>query len=121
MSREIDALVAEHVMGYEVHGKTTIPFKPFRSIQGGGGGRVERIEDYSTSIEAAWVVVEKTDLLSWDFCLARIAPNNHWAIMAAYDKDSEGCDGTIIAEAKTAPMAICLAALRSKNVKVDDV
>lgn len=137
--RELDALVAEKVMGWDVlttrefhrHGKSgdvvdcgddgifvaerdrsaTTPFNP------------------STSISAAWSVVEQMRELGWHIDLdndgsQKIGAEESWTWNALlwtdrddYDGDGDGDWPT--AHADTAPRAICLAALRAVGVEVE--
>lgn len=112
--RELDALVAEKVMGWKLEpytrciqvlpveagrppeGADTSKLKPFNNI-----GSYE-IPHYSTAIAAAWEVVEKLRLA--------ILPmsNGQWG--AAVNEDKEFVPGFI---ANTAQHAICLAALKA--------
>lgn len=88
--REIDALVAEHVMGLkEVRGYTSIPC-------------------YSTDISAAWDVVEKLG------CYVEYWPG-YGASMKSSGRDSPD----FLGKAKTAPLAICLAALKLKGIDIE--
>jgi len=88
--RELDALVAEKVMGYITHGQ-------FREKN---GVRV-MIDRYSTDIAAAWEVVEMFSYIDIhrydDFFACAIYPIGNSAVMRA--------------RGKTMPEAICKAAL----------
>lgn len=112
---ELDALVAEKVMGCSVVLSDLTGSKvcgcdikvcgvDIRPHSGGWFG----VAPYSTSIEAAWEVAEKVRigvLLDWE------EPGEYHAT----DKPmchSEGC-GPKCATAATAPHAICLAALKA--------
>ncbi len=111
MSREIDALIAEHVMGLDASvypirngtvysdGKTT-----FRIDEG--------LPHYSTSIKDAWEVIEKvkhdgTFSLDW-------YEDEGWNVVQYIGNE---IDTTI---ADTASLAICKAALKAKGVKYDN-
>lgn len=96
-TREIDALVADHVMGLSgPWGATFLGGKP--------------LPHYSTDIAAAWEVVEKVGDIKLegyrcvDGCF-------RWCV-TTFDLDD------IEIRADTAPMAICLAALKAKGVEV---
>ncbi len=117
---ELDALVAEKVMGLEVSWWSLHPHPdpdewhevllpddkgdmPTRQV-GGPGGRT--VSPYSTSIAAAWEVVEK--FVSHG-CAAWVEGDGHTGYRA-------GCTsqrGRFEAEGETAPHAICLAALKA--------
>lgn len=110
MSREIDALVAEKVMGLwgfckcdgEI-GFTRHPTRDrFECIDCGGWLG----ENYSTDIAAAWEVVEK--LSTWPWCFTRSGET------FKFDLGYEG--ERYYAVAETPAMAICLAALKAKGV-----
>lgn len=124
--RRIDALVAEHVMG-----------EPFLEVCEGCGEKFDgfvphcdwacALCDYqygsdptcppfSASIEAAWAVVEK--LARDEAATTRIdAGEDYIATVGWYgSRHDEFFRGQ--ARASTAPLAICLAALRAKGVEV---
>lgn len=127
MSRKIDALVAEHVMGLEV--KSVI--KEFIT-EGGFSDEPkkelfrEKVEDfivsdgpiyvdcphYSTDISAAWLVVEKLNNEGYRIFIDN---GNKWMCQFIVpDKWSTQHPED------TAPMAICLAALKAKGVDYDN-
>lgn len=85
-SRELDALVAEHVMHQ--------PIDKFALAQ----GVLYNIPPYSTSIAAAWEVVEKLAVVG----SAVLKKENGWICVL----------GLETADANTAPLAICRAALK---------
>ena len=96
MTRAIDALIAEHV--FEI-------IMPPNS---------EYIRNYSTSIADAWLVVEKMG------CIA--TSENTWDLFNII-KTPEGFDasfGHFSVEVEDAPLAICLAALKSLGLEVPD-
>lgn len=88
--RELDALVAEKVLGSE-----RIGWAP------------------STDIAAAWELVEKLkDILKGEFCLSFV--NSEWTVYRDWHTDSEP-----LGWAQTAPHAICLAALNVVGVELN--
>ena len=90
--KEIDLLIAEHIMGWYVSpsGLVSQKNKP-------GDFVIDACEEtpFSTNIGYAWLVADKLKLT--------IAPYKDGKYHAA--------DGTVIAWADTAPLAICRAAL----------
>ncbi len=89
MTRKIDALVAEHVMGLDPN-------------------RAEfALDEYSTDIAAAWEVVEK---MSVPLEIIRHRDGKQWGVLDARFRNTTWAD--------TAPLAICLAALKAKGVEV---
>ena len=71
---------------------------------------VQVFKPYSTSIEAAWEVVEKMRELGWLISLDGIAVSTQETVVKFISKDDRiGWD----CRAKTAPLAICLAALKA--------
>lgn len=139
--RELDALIAEKVMGLNVQSspetsggdgspgnRMLIGSKPVYYDEPRGSivrGFGKDIPPYSTSIAAAWEVVEKLDLFS-KFYLHKI-PKGEWAGMngyykiQSYEMDKMGSLGEwshfTFAEGETAPHAICKAALAAVGVK----
>ena len=107
--RELDALIAEKVMGETVTwggdpGGTIIPWV------GEPDGIQGECPPYSTDIAAAWAVVEKDDGWGFDWRLKRWAASSKpWTCTADRITDSR----RFYVEAVTAPLAICLVALRA--------
>jgi hypothetical protein len=100
MSRKIDALIAEHVMG-KPHDEIYYPHR----FNAEGEKVIRRlIPQYSTDISAAWEVVGKMGHLglNWEPLVI-----DKWDCV--FERESTKAD--------TAPMAICKAALKAKNVK----
>lgn len=104
--RELDALVAEKVMGWTVALEDRGPCRVWRPHEN-SAERSQPIPPYSTSIEAAWEVVEKMRQREFGFSL-----NDAWiAWFLAAPNEYQ-------ADADTAPHAICLAALKAVGVDV---
>ena len=114
--RELDALIAEKVMGLDVHNKVNIFYNRPKNQKHGW----QNIPHYSTKIADAWLVVEK--LANEGFCPALIYDDDgSWTM--AFDgiqnlpEDDEPLITSFCIEAKmiadTAPLAICLAALKA--------
>lgn len=112
--RELDALVAEKVMGWT-----------YRTFPDGAcplvkhwycGEQYMLMKSFSTSITDAWQVVEKLNNL-WQGHWSLVRVDGEWAI---YENpyDIEGYPPT--AQAMTAPLAICLAALKAVGVGVPE-
>jgi hypothetical protein len=103
--RELDALVAEKVMGLLV-------IEPLR-LYYRHPTVTDEIPEYSTEIAAAWEVVEKiktqvkAETDSRDFTIMYV--DNKWLVGWALEYDG-GMDKLVSAD--TAPHAICLAALK---------
>lgn len=112
--RELDALVAEKVMGWkrlyrvDWHGMDWMWDKK----QGALYPEIQTTPQYSTSIEAAWEVVGKFTF----FYLWRDGKllDGQWEC-----KLTEKDEREFYVVAPTAPHAICLAALRAVGVDVD--
>ncbi len=101
---EIDALVAEKVMGYEIRYGNIVR-----------DGKRSGIPPYSQKIEHAWKVVDKMKIL--------ISPQSEGApkeckYMAEY-ADMPWEDSIQVFN-ESAPLAICLAALKSVGVEVEE-
>jgi hypothetical protein len=107
--RELDALIAEKVMGY-------VPPRPGTVGYDMKDLPRNRVPHYSTDIAAAWQVVEKLNLLSKmkDGCLYFDPSLNKWVI-SEWSGGREFAEGSV--EADTAPHAICLAALKAIGVE----
>ncbi len=144
--RELDALVAEKVMGYEVKPLSAWPDKypsredrsklvrsvwmvrdamnPICFIE--GNPRSPKVGDsdghwspcdipsYSTSIAAAWEVVEKLTKI-FGLTMTRLPNDDSWEI-SIYRLNEDGdymATADDIVSAATAPLAICRAALKA--------
>jgi hypothetical protein len=109
--REIDALIAIHVFGWQkVKNHETAYFK--------ADGRMDELPCYSTDIASAWTVVEAVGPKFRRFEVHRVG-GEYVALIEGGDSD---VDAAYIAsaEADTAPMAICLAALKTVGVEVSE-
>lgn len=105
--RELDALVAEKVFGWEVDWAVptypTVDMKRISDDPVAVGLRTGSIPPYSTDIAAAWQVGESLSAKGHWFEIRRRPDGGYWAAFG------EGMS----AEADTAPLAICLAALKA--------
>ena len=96
MSRKIDRLIAQHIMSNEILWGDTIPH-------------------YSTDIAKAWEVVEEMNP-EYNFFIRML----HRPAVRVIRKEYMGHENTSTIFDESAPMAICLAALKAKGVEVDD-
>lgn len=115
--RELDALVAEKVMGWKIEGRPIrLSGGHFDDVRIPADGTVKMLPSYSTDIAAAWQVVEKVrELNGWPFILESHgdpgAPGRWWA----YFQKTIG-DRSVNGHGHEAPRAICLAALKAVGV-----
>ena len=120
-NREIDALVAEKVMGwsqvyindYPIANAPEYLYPPSDFAP----EEPEIVPHYSIDISAAWQVVEKMiDNESLDFPDFKLENYGFWRALFfdAVQNREHGMD-----EAMTAPMAICLAALKAKGIEIE--
>lgn len=120
--RELDALVAEKVMGFVLVPDghcdecRSMSKQPIFQFQDGSYGPCD---DYSTSIAAAWEVVEKLGY-TWEMELHLILPfcSGYWCdLFLVVEKgciiDKAHALKHVNAHADTAPLVICLAALEA--------
>lgn len=104
--REMDALVAEKVMGWEkVHNNPVVWGDSWYGID---GDALMRLPHYSTDIAAAWQVVEK--VIAGDEYEIGFENGQHYAKLGSA-KGGYAWAGQ--ATGTTAPHAICLAALKA--------
>lgn len=106
--RKLDALVAEHVMGERVIETD--------DCNGDDNLWLDRHDDlelphYSTDIADAWELVEK--ILTDDFQVKFVNYDDNRKWMA-------GWDGWNFTYGATAPLAICLAALKAKAIDISE-
>ena len=110
-NRTIDRLIAKHIMGLELCDDPVFSGPHYKHK-----GNTYPVITYSEDIAAAWEVVEKVDLFNiydglryWDNPL-------QWQIY-----DYCPYDGfEVVAQARTLPMAICLAALKAKAIELPE-
>lgn len=111
--RELDALVAEKVMGWELIGIAP------------SGGRVvhsprlweKELPHYSSDIAAAWQVVEKMEKDGWESgCETSKGIRRAWFAWDRRKRFSPKLPK--FAEAEAIPRAICLAALKAVGAEV---
>lgn len=133
MSRELDVLVCEHIFDWtwvteDAEEPDQVPF--LVSPEGGLGVYYPKVAAkfpniqptflpaHSTSISAAWEVVEKLRALGWFVHIDNVGFNNEdegqWRVFVQWfsDDDDNPRDGeSHVSDADTAPEAICKAAL----------
>jgi hypothetical protein len=122
MSREIDALVAEKVMGYvsgdwqdSFHGKVS-HFK-WRDPEKKMLYRENDLPHFSTNIAAAWQLLEKV-AQGRECEMIVIKSSTHTSDY--YQCQIQMADDTMVRTATTAPMAICLATLEFAGVEAHE-
>ena len=116
--RRLDDEVAEKVMGWTLSkGSLGLGSTAINRKGGLAGIMLDAIPHYSTDIEAAWEVVEKID--AWNCEVTRQhedSPAEYECILMMASKEDRSCwKGRFSAKAKTAPEAICRAALKAQE------
>jgi hypothetical protein len=122
--QELDLLVGKMVMGWdwidkvswmEIEGRGLVcTYAPWDIWHGNCPHINKELPAYSTEIAAAWKVVEKLDLLKWDFTLSREFDSTITGYVGLWViQEIEGDLRHIVSKAKTAPLAICKAALKA--------
>jgi hypothetical protein len=126
MSREIDALVAEHVMGWTVNRSDGRHWHTVAPAAGADNPHLlvgmDCCEDKycgcfmpSRRIESAWRVVEKMREREWSVMVDSTGfPDEEWRCLMWQGERERW----VPADAATAPMAICLAALKANGIEV---
>lgn len=119
-NREIDALVAEKVMGWKPRDSEFVPW-----VDSEGTG-VSCLPEFSYDVAEAWRVVE--EVAEYDrlgFSIEHLCENSgekwiaHFPTTSVPDCEEMDPDANE-AEADTAPMAICLAALKAVGVRAQE-
>ena len=114
--RELDALIAEKVMGLTL-GPAPMSANFEITCVKLGDHEWRNISYYSTEIGAAWEVVEKLRGAGWTFHVDDVGFNDategEWRVM--FTEATTGNEH-VFADGKTAPHAICLAALKAVEV-----
>jgi hypothetical protein len=114
--RDLDKLVAEQIFDWcdfweNASSRYLMGYPPQEQVMGIDGERQE-VWSYSADIAAAWSITEK-------FYSANVSKLSNGAEFEAYLVTTDGkanIDG--YAKAATAEIAICLAALKTKNIEV---
>ena len=109
--KERDALVAEKCMGW-----TNIDRTVYGEFWGKHPHRALSscpISPYSTRMQSAWAIVAK--VFPTQFCLSLGDDGGDWVVFPTWHSDSWDDSS----RAPTAPLAICLAALKAKGVITD--
>jgi len=123
--RELDALVAEKVMGWKWLERDE--FNEYRHLTPNGQKIQVAVPRYSTDIAAAWQIVEKIKFMQPGWEIYGLKPDhlqkftieyNGFGWRAGWAPVKLDGNMTIEAEAEAAPHAICLAALRAVGVEV---
>jgi hypothetical protein len=119
--RELDALVAEKVMGWSKRisaDHSNSPIKQLRAFgiiyawkDSEGNDRGLDVWHYSTDIAAAWQVVEKMKALEWRTEIAQTIQSGVDVTVIKWEGGEFG--GEFAEWGETAPHAICLAALKA--------
>lgn len=117
-NREIDALVAEKVMGWQ---KSTIHKGFWVTLQEDGCEfHHAAIAEWNPqkNIAFAWRVVEKWDELGWHWEIASGKSNIHVVVLTDNDDLPSTYGYLHRGIAPTAPLAICLAALEACGIEL---
>jgi len=113
--RKIDRLVAENVMGWELTYYTTTDEPKLEGIK--ADGKMDEVPNYSTNIADAWQVVEK--LIDKDYDFSIYNHNKEFNVEINIVEDDKHL--WFYGEADSAPLAICLAALKAVGVEVEEM
>lgn len=81
-------------------------------------GTALTVPPYSTDIAAAWQVLERMKENGWHYYVGDTLTDDHYARFHEF-MDDDGDEGA--SSAPTAPLAICLAALKACGVDVEGV
>lgn len=115
--RELDALIAQKVMGWEVKhsDELKLPSETYGPWPGRWAYRIPpstgwscMIPDFSTDIKAAWIVVERlhSEGVQFEIGNRRVFEPDELPFWAAFGKSNRH-----VTDGETAPHAICMAAL----------
>lgn len=123
--RELDTLVAEKLMGWELadlshhnYGTIVVAGPPGATLSPGS------IPCYSTDIGATWEVVEKlrADEYEVDIRVCYSTPHkcaHPWSVYIVESGVDKPFGRASTCHAESAPLAICLAALKVKGIEVE--
>ena len=128
--RELDALVAEKVMGWVLNRHefgSELPGGPLKSLGiAPDGSHIMGLPHFSTNISAAWEVVERLDALGYWF-QGRTRFDNEgehddgcWAGFTPHLTTGWNGQPDHYTNAPSMPHAICLAALKAVGIDIPD-
>ena len=116
-ARHLDGLVAEQVMGWH---RPTRPYQPWDKrpdLPGVMLCRQHELPRFCTDIAAAWQVVDKLrERFSVDVCVERSIARVRIFAGDRYDLLPGAVQDVAVAEAASAPVAICVAALQAVEI-----
>lgn len=124
--RELDALVAEKVMGLKINWDETTPCPLCGDVGRFCGARMwcshdgwyySQYKNYSTDIAAAWEVVEKLPFSGRPYIHLGLCDTYTDSPRWFVEVDLDGPFKRVLVKADTAPHAICLAALKAVEGK----
>lgn len=112
--RKLDALVAEKIMGWQVRWVNVKRYPaPYPKCKWGMGGW-SNCPEFSHSMEDAWLVVEKMRAGGWHISICTPRPDS--GVLVHMDDLKDRFQWTAVGHSVTAPLAICLAALKAQGV-----
>lgn len=132
--RELDALVAEKVMGmwrepwndesahwWQKHSDGTSKMHANVNLLGSWTSHFNALPKFSTTLDAAWLVVEEMRRRGWDFILEVVHDKSRIHPKAGiFDAQFSSRDGEGQAYTDDTPSrAICLAALKALQVEIE--
>lgn len=122
--RELDALVAEKVMGWRKIDRIKAGWGKGPQVWDTGEDPEQEhssptYQNFrpSESIKDAWVVVEQMEANKWEFCAVGRSSNGRGAWFCEFGKQFQLSNSEVIAYADTAPLAICLASLKAMEIQ----
>ncbi len=110
--RELDALIAEKVMGLIVFRDETGIGYPADTCSHPDSRDGKLVPEYSTRIDHTWEVVEKIGDLGWSIGISIDSKHPHTKVLCQMKPRDQNYTEVIV-DAATAPHAICLAALKA--------
>jgi hypothetical protein len=117
--RELDSLVAEKVMGYRVReGIQPVIFECCAAQPPRDDADWCSVPRYSTDIAAAWQVIGRMAGQGFDHYVEGWR-GKYWVKFSNEDRGMEGNSEDREVKARTAPEAICLAALKVMGIESD--
>lgn len=116
-NRDIDRLVAEHIFGWVdfwSNGDCVMGYPPSEQKLGIGYDERHNVPNYSTDILHAWMVVDKMRKVSDGLYGFELEDGNEEEYQCCF----YGMARSYTAESQTAPLAICISALKTVGIEV---
>jgi hypothetical protein len=120
-NRKLDILISEYIFDKEVYETDDCNGEDNYWLD---KNSENELPFYSSSIEEAWKVMDQVRKIHWRDVVSLFSPTDESKLwFCHFEKKWHGRDGSVVEiydmeSGETAPLAICLAALRALDIKI---